>query len=177
MQKALLLLSFSIVFFSAKAQYTRGEVSNDSSIINSAKAFQKKDFLLTVGLGYPGANSNTKLVFYTKAEYAMHKLFGVGVNYAYESLYFPYGGIVGVNTLLLRGNIHPLTTKKFDLYIGGGIGFHLIKYPTLSNKQNALVGAFDCTIGARYFLAKRIALYSEIGLAKTIIQSGLTYKF
>lgn len=176
MKKALLLLSFSMVYFSANAQYTNAEISNDSLIINYPKSFKKKDFLLTVGIGYLGSNSNSRLILYCKAEFALHKFIGLGFNYGYESLIYPSGAIVGINTFLLRGNIHPLITKKFDPYVGAGIGFHLISYPSLSNKQNSLVGGFDCTIGARYFILKNLALYTEFGFTKSFLQSGITYK-
>ena len=45
------------------------------------------------------------------------------------------------------------------------------------NISNSFPLGFETTIGARYYFTDNIGLYAETGLAKAVIQAGLSFKF
>lgn len=98
--------------------------------------------------------------------------------------------IKGRNTAFnVRYNIHFLNPKNFsnfDCYFGIGMGIRVGK-PVLSSEYqyytpsiklpNFSVIGFETTIGMRYFFTDHIGLYTEIGVAKSIAQLGLSVRF
>ncbi len=97
-------------------------------------------------------------------------------------------------TGLIRFNYHVFTTKKLDPYFAFGAGFKSIKN-TFSNGNDPnilaaynkdpgndfgfsdLPAAFEAVAGLRYYVTPHIGIYSEMGMAKSIIQFGLSVGF
>lgn len=100
---------------------------------------------------------------------------------------------------LTRVNYHIFTSNAVDVFLGAGIGYRANRVKVTSNDPvkdrwnfpvdlgfvskvipNTIgvptVGA-DFTAGVRYFPHPSIALYTEFGLAKSIIQGGVTLSF
>ena len=96
-------------------------------------------------------------------------------------------------TGLLRFNYHFATNQKLDPYFSIGAGFRLTKtdFTTdnprgTSRDYDIWVGnselspfpiGFEAVAGLRYYCTKHIGIYSEMGIAKSIIQIGLTAGF
>ena len=58
-----------------------------------------------------------------------------------------------------------------------------VSYPQLIESESVLIPlspgiplGFEATIGLRVFLNKNIGLYSEVGISKSLIQGGLSFK-
>ncbi|HEY1047388.1 MAG TPA: hypothetical protein VGF79_13160 [Bacteroidia bacterium] len=98
--------------------------------------------------------------------------------------------IKGRNTAFnIRYNVHflkPENFPKFDCYFGLGLGMRFGK-PVLSSEYsyytpslklpNFSVIGLESTLGMRYFFTDHIGVYTEIGLAKSIVQLGLSGRF
>lgn len=174
--------------------------------------FEKENFIISAGAGVPNMQKyllgfialeeNYKTtgtpVYHVKIEYAIAKNFGIGLstNYAYAKLIgtekdFFDPNIIITNTheltsvkFNLRANYHFLSSKKFDTYIGGALGFGYIKYKYWSSKDDffdtqmdiPLAVGFEASVGLRYYPVKWIGLYTELGISKSIIQGGICIK-
>ncbi|HEY1045690.1 MAG TPA: outer membrane beta-barrel protein [Bacteroidia bacterium] len=138
--------------------------------------------------------------FFLKYEYAISDKVGIGLNYAYIGAKVSYEEpsrqvSPGVNykqeikfssmSFLPRLNFHFGTSEKVDPYFGFGIGYRTASYaysdndPNYDNdeKINSLNPfGMDLTIGARFFFTESIGAYLEAGMAKGIIQFGLSAK-
>lgn len=90
-------------------------------------------------------------------------------------------------SVLLRANYHINGLGKFVPYIGLGIGYRYaaILYSdnwsetvdyTYANNPHFPLG-LETTLGFRYYIDDRWGVYSEVGLAKSILQGGVSYKF
>ncbi|MEO8146433.1 MAG: outer membrane beta-barrel protein [Bacteroidia bacterium] len=138
-----------------------------------------------------------------KFEHALNEKFGIGLSlnlvsangkYSYES--YNNNGVLTDYTdefsmsgwsALARLNWHFFNSDKFDPYWGFGIGYRSAKwkytygdpdYSTENITAKTLIPlGFEITIGARYYVAENIGIYAETGLAKSIIQFGVSYKF
>jgi len=86
----------------------------------------------------------------------------------------------------LRGNIHFLSSKTHDLYFGIGIGYRHGTYKISSQSENYPLKitlpnfiklGLEGTLGYRYKITNHFGLYSELGLAKSVLQFGGFYKF
>lgn len=149
-----------------------------------------------------------------KLEYLLNDRLSVGLNgtYSFSRLSFMFDGYdpalhkirpyeYGVEmedySLLLRSNYHYYTKKHLDLYAGAGIGYGRLALGTYSTAplNEFSVGfippkplSLEATAGIRYYVWKRLAIYSEIGLGKSwlllrkyfipesVVQAGLCYK-
>lgn len=96
-------------------------------------------------------------------------------------------------TGLIRFNYHVFTTKKLDPYFAFGAGFKTIQKSFSSdapdyvnsyydNNQNDygisdLPAAFEAVAGMRYYFTPHIGIYSEIGIAKSLVQAGISIGF
>lgn len=129
---------------------------------------------------------------------------GLGVHASLDSFISPDVRISGdlkysTWSLLTRVNYHILADNKFDLYVGLGIGYRGNKVTVTSNDNitdrwnfpvdlgfiekripNTLripfVGA-DFTVGFRYHVLPALAVYAEAGVAKSVLQTGITLGF
>ena len=87
-------------------------------------------------------------------------------------------------SVLARINIHFGTTSSLDPYWGIGAGYRSGLWsltsddPNLQNdKAHGLSPfGFETTLGLRYFFTSDFGIYTEIGIAKSVIQAGLVYK-
>ena len=81
-----------------------------------------------------------------------------------------------------------LEITKFDPYLGLGVGYRNSSYKYSSTDPNWDESTFtgfknpfnfggDLTFGTRYFFTDNIGAYVELGIAKSILQLGLTAKF
>ena len=138
---------------------------------------------------------------YFKYEKAMGNKIGLGLNVAYGKYYFDYNysysGSSSSNTyhgqdiyttysVLFRFNYHFGNFAKVDPYWGLGTGYRYGRLVYNENGPSAgriynVVNAlfplgFETTIGIRTYLGQKIALYVEVGTAKSTVQFGVTYK-
>ena len=97
-------------------------------------------------------------------------------------------------TALLRFNYHVYTTNKLDPYFSFGGGYKKIsktyvsdgpdyvnqyyeEYSYADDGASLLPIAFEAVAGMRYYFTPQIAIYSELGIAKTFLQGGVSMKF
>jgi hypothetical protein len=85
----------------------------------------------------------------------------------------------------LRYNFHLIkkSNVKIDPYFGCGIGYGIVQTkiiasnPTFSTfKDNPLPIGAEMTLGMRYFMARSLGIYGEIGVAKSVLQIGISYR-
>lgn len=87
-------------------------------------------------------------------------------------------------SVIPRVNFHFATTRIFDPYFGFGFGYRSERLriesgdPIDSSNEGSLgwYGAmpvgFETTIGTRFFITDNFAIYTEAGLAKSVLQFG-----
>jgi opacity protein-like surface antigen len=182
-----------------------------------AQAFEKKNVLLSLGLGaiddFTGYSSGehafapiTKFKFYPvrpqfmfKAEFAVHKYWGVGfmtsvdggynMRYNYSPGYYNDVSMVNAQLgLLVNYHFYQLIADKFnrnpklhadklDLYtgftIGAGINFSRING---IDAKPYVVPFMGLHLGARYYVTKRLSVFGEIGIGQSYFNTGITFK-
>jgi hypothetical protein len=88
-------------------------------------------------------------------------------------------------SILGRINYHFNPEDNFDFYTGLAFGYRYADNKvtdgftgktTKQNEFNIPLG-FEAIIGARYLITENFGLYSEVGIAKSVLQFGATYKF
>jgi hypothetical protein len=139
---------------------------------------------------------------YGKIEYGITDEYGIGINMAYVGREWNYneeyndgsGNTTNYLTtvsyssfsFLLRLNRHFSDNDKLDAYWGYGIGYRSGTYKQSSlnpnYKQNSEYKdlfplGMDCTIGIRFYFTPKIGLYLETGMAKSVLQFGLSGQF
>ncbi len=142
--------------------------------------------------------------FHFKYEYYIKPRITVGLNINYnyfEASYFATasdGNKIVPNKITIKNRstafniranffiLNPETHTKWQLYTGIGFGYKhgklnlIAEYPeykpTITLPRINRFGA-ECTLGARYFIVKNIGIYTELGLAKSIIQAGVVGRF
>jgi len=147
-------------------------------------------------------SSSTLGPYFLKGERIYKNGFGFGINLAYfqlrqEGLIDRFNefndqvqGRYTYNTfsVLMRTNYHFTNIfGKFVPYIGLGLGY---RYGAVSYKDNwsetddygypnnpLFPLGFDGTLGFRYYVNDQLGIYSEVGIAKSILQFGMSYKF
>ncbi len=138
-----------------------------------------------------------------KYEYAFAPKIGVGLNvayaqatadYLYRDQYTTDGSKLLEETLdwktwsaLLRINWHLGENEKVDPYIGIGLGYRTASWEGRNNDpqqefnsveiRNPFNFGMDATFGTRFMFTENIGAYAEVGLAKAVLQFGLTAKF
>jgi hypothetical protein len=139
-----------------------------------------------------------------KYEYAIDDKMGVGVNIAYAKAQATYQYnntyITNSNTtllketldwtsysVLLRFNLHFGDNEKVDPYWGIAAGYRDAIWSGSNNdpQNNYDTGVlttpinigFETTFGCRFLFTDNIGAYIEVGLAKAVLQFGLTAKF
>jgi opacity protein-like surface antigen len=107
--------------------------------------------------------------------------------------YYTYKHSVSAFTGLLRFNYHFATTKKLDPYFSVGAGFRGVKNTFMTDDLNGSFSyykdyintstpndtplptmGFEAIAGMRYYFNEHIGIYSEMGIAKSIIQIGIS---
>lgn len=144
--------------------------------------------------------STTTGPMYFKYQYMMDENVSIGLNLAYINM---YRGVTyqsnknGIDTVisdsrkfnsysvLARVNYHNTPDEAFDLFIGVSVGYRFARttiYDGFNNTtetfgplNNFPIG-FEAIVGARYLITENIGIYGELGLAKSVIQFGLSYK-
>lgn len=142
---------------------------------------------------------------YGKFEHAISDKWGLGINFFATSIgisqTYTYETIDGngnsttntykdeitykVNAVSVRFNRHWEVTDDFDVYFGFGGGPKWGKFESkstnpdyISTEFNAPIPfAMELTMGARYYFTQNIGLYTEIGMARSFMQAGLSIKF
>lgn len=149
--------------------------------------------------------TKTPLLFF-KGEYAIDDHWGVGLSYAQTGFNLSYRRPtdsfieaatnnkipveVGVEyksfSVLGRANYHFIPNSQFDVYLGIGIGYRNNKFTVgdndpLKNWDINLPAipslGLDATVGMRAYIIPNLAAYGEFGVAKGILQGGLTLSF
>lgn len=102
------------------------------------------------------------------------------------------------SSYLFRYNFHFFPEKAFDLYLGAAVGLRTNRFKLTDNdpensywKVPLKIGwvkkyiptsysfatwGGDFTVGMRYHILPPIAVYMELGLAKSVIQGGVTFR-
>ena len=139
--------------------------------------------------------STTGPIFF-KYEYAISEKFGLGVNATYLA------GIAGFNSesngtnyyneiertgynIMLRFNWHFGEHDIIDPYFGFAAGFRNNQWqsdfgdPNLSDLSVETIFplGLEATFGSRFFITDNFGAYIEVGLARAIMQLGLTATF
>ncbi|MEN8839192.1 MAG: outer membrane beta-barrel protein [Flavobacteriales bacterium] len=139
--------------------------------------------------------SSTGPLFF-KYEYGISENFGIGVNATYLT------GIAGFNSesngttyyneisrtgynIMLRFNWHFGEHDMIDPYFGIAAGFRNNDWqsdfgdPNIENLSVSTIFplGLEATFGTRFFITENIGAYVEVGLARAIMQVGLTSTF
>jgi len=141
--------------------------------------------------------------FFLKYEYAIDDKMGVGLNvayaqaqatYKYTNTYITDGSKLLQETLdwtsysvLLRFNLHFGDHDKIDPYWGIGAGYRDATWNGYNNDpqdnynngqfNNPINIGFETTFGCRFLFTEAVGAYVEVGIAKAVLQFGLTAKF
>jgi len=152
--------------------------------------------------GYNSLRTTSTGPLYAKLEYGITDEYGIGINIAYVGREWNYNEEVddgsGNKTnylttvsytsfsFLLRVNRHFSDNDKLDAYWGGGVGYRGGTYKQSSLNPNynqneefkdiVPLGA-DLTVGMRFYFTPQIAIYLETGMAKSVLQFGLSGRF
>ena len=91
-----------------------------------------------------------------------------------------YKGHTFITDLRINKHFH-FFNKRLDFYIGAGVGYeiqsivNIIKTQSLP-KINTNSLSFELTLGGRFYFTKRIGIYIEGGIARSILQGGLAIR-
>lgn len=124
---------------------------------------------------------------FLKYEYGVSEKVGFGLNIAYVSASNSYDDTFFNETYSLdwwgasfnaRVNRHFGSSDKFDPYIGFGMGYKIANwsYSDGTSSEAFIPLGFEATFGARYMFTPNIGVFSEVGLAKGVLQGGLNIK-
>ena len=174
---------------------------------NDAKAFEKGSSVISVGLGignvwksfledftsypdnsYKVSNNGTFSLIY---EYGFSKRISAGIALGYYEVEGKFNGAgTGFTfsetltnfSILARANYHIGKSKKFDPYVGGGIGYFHFKYnndrPEIINSKSPGAFGYSAQLGARYYFVPNFGVFAEVGyVGGSLFQLGATYKF
>lgn len=135
---------------------------------------------------------------YLKYEQMVSEELGLAVNVAYASSELSYtedsydlnNSIYEYKierytySILARLNYYFGQDERFDGYVGLGLGYRYAKWKYDTNDPNVdrinfpnlFPFGFETTFGGRYMITKNIGIYAELGLAKSLMQAGVTIK-
>ena len=139
---------------------------------------------------------------YLKYEHAITDGVGLGLNIAYAKYKFAWafdtedanfqpityaeGWELTTMSFLARINWHFGDSEKFDPYFGVGLGYRTGSWKWTTTDPSGTQGlsaanvvpfGFETTVGARYLFTDNIGAYAELGIAKSVLQVGLNFKF
>ncbi|MFN0203411.1 MAG: outer membrane beta-barrel protein [Bacteroidia bacterium] len=103
---------------------------------------------------------------------------------------FDYQEVLWSYAVNVRANYHFRLGGRFDPYLGLGVGYRGRYNKVTTNDPNPEPSTairdgnmsllfpigLESSLGFRFFFTEHIALYFETGLAKSLMQGGLTYK-
>lgn len=172
--------------------------------ITKAQAFEQGKSQVSVGYGfinatqaiissydvmlYPGLEYSALGPVFLKYEYGVSEKVGFGLNIAYVSAGIDYDYLLETASIKwwntsfnARVNRHFGSSDKFDPYIGLGLGYKMGNWKfeggDESDDMKALIPlGFEATFGARYMFTPNVGIFSEVGVAKGVIQGGLNIK-
>ena len=150
----------------------------------------------------PEFKSKTTGPYYLKLEHIFSDDISFGINLAYaanKGSYFEkinqYNSTTGSTSnvsylhqidretfsVLFRANWYFANDRNFYAYFGGGLGYRYVKWtitstnPSYENETypNYFPFGLEMTIGAKYLFSDIIAVYGELGFAKSPIQIGI----
>jgi outer membrane protein W len=168
----------------------------------AAQSFEKGIAIISCGQGFPyfpnryfNSYNNERYTNYkesgtgplhAKLEYALSKKLGLALcmNHVYSKTTFndtsrAYLGSHKATALNLRTNYHFLNSKKFDPYIGVGIGWgeYETVWPIVPPFTVPNHYSFEASLGVRAYVLPKWAFYGELGFTTSIAQLGLSYRF
>lgn len=152
-----------------------------NNFINNGYKFKSNE--KTVPQTYP---------LYAKIEYRFFHHIGIGINVSYDDYEAQkaapssttYTNVYKAHTLIgdIRLNKHfHFFKKRLDFYIGAGLGYEIQSVINIINtkslpKFNGNSIGFELTIGGRFYVTKRVGIYIEGGIARSILQGGLAVR-
>ncbi len=202
MKKSLLLLILSFCFANSQAQST---VENPHYISIGVGAPNMAVSFFNIYDTKMNFKVEGKGPYHFKYEYRLNNFLGFGMNVNNASYKVTYtedffdtslGKFMPNNITIsnnntafnLRGNLHFINPEKnefIDVYWGFGLGLKFGGLKVSSSYQGANPSiklpniskiGLESTLGIRYSPIKNISIYSEIGLAKSIFQGGITFR-
>lgn len=202
MKKTIILLIISIIVVNTQAQ---SGVENPHYISVGAGAPNMAVSFFNIYDSKKNFQVEGKGPYHFKYEYKFTNILGFGLNVnnasyriTYTDDYFDTSkGIVMPNNITisnnntafnLRGNLHFINIEKnefIDVYWGFGIGLKFGGLKVSSSYQGANPSiklpniskiGLESTLGVRFMPIKNIGIYAEIGLAKSIMQGGITFR-
>ncbi|HTA63188.1 MAG TPA: hypothetical protein VK835_12060 [Bacteroidia bacterium] len=129
---------------------------------------------------------------YAKIEYRLFHHIGIGVDMSYDDYEAQkvvpssttYTTTYKAHTLIgdIRLNKHfHFFKKRLDFYLGAGVGYEIQSITNIiitkslpKTSGNSI--AFELTIGGRFYITKRVGIYIEGGIARSILQGGLAIR-
>jgi len=117
-------------------------------------------------------------------EYRLYKKITGGISLTYSDINghinkngFEYSDELIIYTGLIRVNYHPIITRKWDVYLGGGLGYVNSQYKSsLGTGSSNVPGEFgySAQVGAHYYLTKKAGFYGELGYVNgSFLQLGV----
>lgn len=173
----------------------------------NAQAFETGNNIVSAGYGAPNLNKALFKIYedeneyslkgygpiHLKYEHAVSDRIGLGLSINHVASSMSYRNLnsyiyelnYSSTKFNARVNVHFASSDVFDAYwgIGAGYGTSTTKWttgdPNSSNESfsNPIPIGLEATLGARYFFSENIGLYAEVGLAKSIVQGGFSFKF
>ena len=196
MKKSILL---AIIFFAILNQAPAQCLPQGSfniSVGYGYNAFVKtyiKSFEDEVGFKYSALGP-----IHAKAEYMLGNRVGLGLslNYlSYKLSYTQYNASLTYTesaqfstlSALARFNFYYVNTDKLAVYTGTGVGYKTYKWvfkndgnvETVTREDLLVIPpvGFELTTGIKYMFIPNVGVYAEVGIAKSIIQAGMTFSF
>lgn len=105
-------------------------------------------------------------------------ILGVEVSVDHYSYGIGSFGDWSYNPIGVTANYHfHLDNKKFDPFIGLGLGDYIVTHPSCSACSGFNSGVyFIGRLGARYFVSPSLALYADVGSGAGALHVGATFK-
>jgi hypothetical protein len=170
-----------------------------SSFQNKAKdSVESHSKLLSFSYGGPsmlfwdrwdffGDNENLKTSgpMHIKYEYSVSNKIGLGLNLNFVSSTYSYNNkeveSMKVASILVRLNYHFFKENGLDLYWGTGYGYRFGKHSetyngTTTDKAILIPYGFELTFGTRYYFNDSFGIFTEFGIAQSLVQGGITFK-
>lgn len=175
------------------------------SSAQEVRAFEKGNSIISLGYGigniwkafledavsypdntYKVSNNGTYTLIY---EYGVTDRISAGLAVGYSEV---EGTFIGFGekftekltnfSVLARANYHIGKFRKFDPYVGGGIGYYHFNYsndrPGLVNSKVPGAFGYSAQLGLRYYATPQWAAFGEVGyVGGSLVQLGVTFKF
>ncbi len=150
---------------------------------NIWKTFLDKAFSLP---GYKVTTTGPYTLIY---EYGFGKRISAGAAASYSRIKGKYTGAgiaftdrITIFSILARGNYHFGRLRKFDPYVGIGLGYNYSKYDNSEsiNINSKIPGEFEYSgqLGIKYYVISHLGFYAEAGyVGGSFIQIGLAFSF